>query len=66
MYQMNPSLFSMITGDMYVKQQPKANNRVRYECDGSRFLPDSRYHPMALSVSIFFPLLKSHLILFLI
>jgi hypothetical protein len=64
MYEMAPSSFDSIIGDMYVKQQPKANNRLRYQCDGSRFLPDSRYHPMSIKVSIFFPLIKLYHILF--
>jgi hypothetical protein len=54
MYQMHPSLFDIIVGGMFVKQQPKANNRSRYPCDGSRFLPDSRYHPMSIQVCFFF------------
>lgn len=45
-----PMLFNFIMSLMFVKQQPKANNRLRYACDGSRFLPDSRYHPMTLGV----------------
>jgi hypothetical protein len=49
-YQMDPSAFAFITGDIFVKQQPKANNRLRYQCDGSRFLPDSRYHPMSINL----------------
>jgi len=53
MYRMCPSLFNCINGVMSVKQQPKANNRVRYQCDGSRFLPDSRYHPMSINVCFF-------------
>ncbi|CAF3745604.1 unnamed protein product [Rotaria sordida] len=50
MYQMNPFIFEIIDSVMFVKQQPKANNRIRYECDGSRFLPDSRYHPMSINL----------------
>ncbi len=50
---MDPSAFALITGDIFVKQQPKANNRLRYQCDGPRFLPNSRYHPMSINVSIF-------------
>jgi hypothetical protein len=51
---MYPSLFDRIDNFMSVKQQPKANNRSRYECDGRRFLPDSRYHPMAINVCFLF------------
>jgi hypothetical protein len=54
MYLMYPSLFDFINNVMSVKQQPKANNRSRYECDGRRFLPDSRYHPMAINVCFLF------------
>ncbi|CAF1178786.1 unnamed protein product [Rotaria sordida] len=50
MYQMNPFIFEIIDSVMFVKQQPKANNRIRYECDGSRFLPDSRHHPMSINL----------------
>ncbi|CAF1463540.1 unnamed protein product [Rotaria sordida] len=49
-YQMNPSIFEGIDVTMSVKQQPKANNRLRYECDGVRFLPDSRHHPLAIHI----------------
>lgn len=49
MYQMCLTIFA-ITGVMSVKQQPKANKRFRYQCDGSRFLPRSRYHPMSIEV----------------
>ncbi|CAM4927273.1 unnamed protein product [Rotaria socialis] len=49
-YGMNPSIFEIIDGIMSMKQQPKANKRVRYESDGRRFLPDSRYHPMSLNL----------------
>ncbi len=62
MFLMCLSLFNCINGFISVKQQPKANNHVRYQCDGARFLPDSRYHPMAINVC-FFPLIKYHLIL---
>ncbi|CAF4246418.1 unnamed protein product [Rotaria sordida] len=47
---MYPSIFEMIDVAMSVKQQPKANNRIRYDCDGVRFLPDSRYHPLAIHI----------------
>ncbi|CAF5218004.1 unnamed protein product, partial [Rotaria magnacalcarata] len=50
MYGMNPSVFAIIDGTLSMKQQPKANKRVRYESDGRRFLPDSRYHPMSLNL----------------
>jgi len=61
MYQMVLFLFNFIDGVvMSVKQQPKANTRLRYQCDGSRFLPDSRYHPMSINVC-FFPI-KYHFI----
>ncbi len=63
MYQMYPSIFADITGTMSVKQEPKANNRSRYQCDGLRFLPDSRYHPMSINVCFFLSLIKYHLIL---
>ncbi|CAF3428501.1 unnamed protein product [Rotaria sp. Silwood1] len=49
MYQMYPSIFEMLDAAISVKQQPKANNRIRYGCDGVRFLPDSRYHPLAVT-----------------
>ncbi|CAF0936294.1 unnamed protein product [Adineta ricciae] len=48
MYQMHPTLLDFITGNVSISQQPKANNRSRYECDGRRYLPDSRYHPMTV------------------
>ncbi len=54
MYLMYPSLFDFLDNVLSVKQQPKANNRSRYECDGRRFLPDSRYHPMAINVCFLF------------
>ncbi|CAF4236121.1 unnamed protein product, partial [Rotaria sordida] len=54
MYQMYPSIFEMIDIAMSVKQQPKANNRIRYDCEGIRFLPDSRYHPLAIHICCFF------------
>ncbi|CAF4799541.1 unnamed protein product, partial [Rotaria sp. Silwood2] len=50
MYQMCPTIFEMIDVAMFVRQQPKANNRIRYDCEGIRFLPDSRYHPLAIHV----------------
>ncbi|CAF2464855.1 unnamed protein product [Rotaria sp. Silwood2] len=46
-YQMYPSIFDTIDASMSIKQEPKANNRIRYDCDGVRFLPGSRYHPLA-------------------
>jgi hypothetical protein len=50
-YQMLPNIFAnFINGTISVKQQPKANKRLRYSCDGARFLPDSRYHPMSINV----------------
>lgn len=52
MYQVYPDIFQM-SGAMIVTQQPKANNRLRFECDGIRFLPDSRYHPMTIQVCLF-------------
>ena len=59
MYQMCPMLSGHIRGQMSVKQQPKANYRFRYACDGARFLPQARYNPMSINV-IFFPLCKMH------
>lgn len=50
MYQIHPTLLNFISGNMSVSQQPKGNNRSRYACDGRRFLPDSRYHPMTIQV----------------
>ncbi|CAF0999307.1 unnamed protein product [Rotaria sordida] len=50
MYQMYLSIFEGIDVTMSVEQQPKANNRIHYECDGVRFLPDSRYHPLAIHI----------------
>lgn len=50
---MYPTLSDYILGQMSVKQQPKANYRSRYACDGARFLPESRYNP--LSVNVNFP-----------
>ncbi|CAF3988126.1 unnamed protein product [Rotaria sordida] len=38
MYQMYPSIFEMIDIAMSVKQQPKANNCIRYDCEGIRNL----------------------------
>lgn len=48
---LNPQMFQGIGGNMSVKQEPKANNRIRYGSDGRRFLPDSRYHPISINVS---------------
>ncbi|CAF0935011.1 unnamed protein product [Adineta steineri] len=50
MYLMYPMPFGSIAGTMFVTQQPKANKRSRYECDGRRFLPDSRFHPMTVQL----------------
>jgi hypothetical protein len=52
-YLMYPHIFDFIDGVMSVQQQPKANKRLRYQSDGSRFLPDSRYHPMTINVRLF-------------
>lgn len=54
MYLVNPSLFGVLFGNISVKQQPKANDRFRYESDGVRFLPDSRYHPLSIEVDFLF------------
>jgi len=35
---------------MIVKEQPKPDQRARYASDGSRFLPDSKKHPMSIQV----------------
>jgi len=35
---------------MAVKEQPKPDQRARYESDGPRFLPDSKKHPMSIQV----------------
>ena len=67
MYLMCLSLFTFIEGNLSVKQGPKANNRLRYQSDGSRFLPNSRYNPMAINVG-FFPTPKtlSHRVFFFV
>lgn len=59
MYQMCPMLSDHILGQMSVKQQPKANRRFRYACDGARFLPQTRYEPMSINVK-FSPVCKMH------
>ena len=50
MYQMYAALSDFVLGIMSVKQQPMPNYRSRYQSDGSRFLPASRYHPMSINV----------------
>ncbi|CAF4318825.1 unnamed protein product, partial [Adineta steineri] len=50
MYLMYSMLFGLLEGTMFVSQQPKANKRLRYKCDGRRFLPDSRSHPMIVQM----------------
>ncbi|CAF1045599.1 unnamed protein product [Adineta ricciae] len=50
MYQIHPTLLGFITGNVSISQQPKGNNRSRYACDGRRYLPDSRYHPMTVKL----------------
>jgi hypothetical protein len=42
--------FAAIDDVMIVKEQPKPGRRARYECDGPRFLPDSKKHPMCIQV----------------
>ena len=42
--------FESVTNDMAVKEQPKADQRARYESDGPRFLPDAKKHPMSIQV----------------
>jgi hypothetical protein len=37
---------------MFVKEQPKPDQRARYESDGPRFLPDAKKHPMSIQVCI--------------
>ncbi len=39
-----------IDNPMIVKEQPKPDQRARYASDGSRFLPDSKKHPMSIQV----------------
>ncbi|CAF4647122.1 unnamed protein product, partial [Rotaria magnacalcarata] len=36
--------------EMFVTEQPKPDQRARYESDGPRFLPDSKKHPMTVEV----------------
>ncbi|CAF4552546.1 unnamed protein product, partial [Rotaria sp. Silwood2] len=50
MYQMCPTIFEMIDVAMSVRQQPKTNNRIRYDCEDIQFLPHSRYHPLTIHV----------------
>ena len=45
--------FESIADAMFVKEQPKADQRARYASDGPRFLPDSRKHPMSIQVCLF-------------
>jgi hypothetical protein len=48
--EINKNPFDLIGDDMIVKEQPKADQRARYESDGPRFLPDSKKHPMSIQV----------------
>ena len=52
MYLVVPGLFGSVSGGLSVKQQPKANTRLRYSSDGLRYLPDSRYHPLSIIVCL--------------
>ncbi|CAM4745562.1 unnamed protein product [Rotaria magnacalcarata] len=36
--------------EMFVTEQPKPDQRARYESDGPRFLPDSKKHPMTVEI----------------
>ncbi len=49
-FEINTNSFALIDDDMSVKEQPKPDQRARYESDGPRFLPDSRKHPMSIQV----------------
>jgi hypothetical protein len=49
-FEINTNSFASIDDDMSVKEQPKADQRARYESDGPRFLPDSKKHPMSIQV----------------
>jgi len=49
-FEINKNSFGSIDDDMSVKEQPKPDQRARYESDGPRFLPDSRKHPMSIQV----------------
>ena len=42
--------FDLIDDTMTVKEQPEPDQRARYASDGSRFLPDSKKHPMSIEV----------------
>ncbi|CAF1060965.1 unnamed protein product [Rotaria sordida] len=46
----NTNQFADIVDAMIVKEQPKADQRARYESDGPRFLPDSKKHPMSIQL----------------
>lgn len=46
----NTNVFDFIGDKMVVKEQPKPDQRARYESDGKRFLPDSKKHPMSITV----------------
>jgi hypothetical protein len=48
--ELNTNPFDSIADDMVVKEQPKPDQRARYESDGPRFLPDSKKHPMSIQV----------------
>ncbi len=48
----NEDHFQSIADDMFVKEQPKPDQRARYESDGPRFLPDAKKHPMSIQVCI--------------
>lgn len=49
-YEIKTNPFDSIDGNMVVKEQPKPDQRARYESDGPRFLPDSKKHPMSIQV----------------
>jgi hypothetical protein len=52
-FSINENPFQSVADDMFVKEQPKADQRARYESDGPRFLPDARKHPMSIQVCVF-------------
>ncbi|CAF4610970.1 unnamed protein product [Rotaria sp. Silwood1] len=49
-FEINTNQFACIDDVMTVKEQPKPDQRARYESDGPRFLPDSKKHPMSIEL----------------
>jgi len=49
-FEVSTNQAGVIDNLMIVKEQPKPDQRARYASDGSRFLPDSKKHPMSIQV----------------